>query len=192
MNNAVNKFVCPMHPEVTSDKPGKCTICGMDLVEKGKESPKKSFLETYKPLFIIIGLIFVASVVSGSGWRGVMQSFMAGFFLVFSGFKFLDLPGFAQGYSTYDLLARKVFAYGYIYPFIELALGLAYLTGYEPVATNWVTVVVMLFSGAGVVISLMQKREFQCACLGTVIKVPLLWCALIKSFISIGSKLPNW
>ncbi|MEO5570522.1 MAG: DUF6799 domain-containing protein [Bacteroidia bacterium] len=27
-------YVCPMHPEVTSDKAGKCPKCGMDLVEK--------------------------------------------------------------------------------------------------------------------------------------------------------------
>jgi hypothetical protein len=27
-------YTCPMHPEVTSDKPGKCPKCGMDLVKK--------------------------------------------------------------------------------------------------------------------------------------------------------------
>ena len=27
-------YACPMHPEVTSDKPGKCSKCGMDLVKK--------------------------------------------------------------------------------------------------------------------------------------------------------------
>lgn len=27
-------YVCPMHPEVTSDKPGKCSKCGMNLVKK--------------------------------------------------------------------------------------------------------------------------------------------------------------
>jgi transcription initiation factor IIE alpha subunit len=27
-------YECPMHPEVRSDKPGKCPKCGMDLVEK--------------------------------------------------------------------------------------------------------------------------------------------------------------
>jgi hypothetical protein len=27
-------YTCPMHPEVQSDKPGKCPKCGMTLVEK--------------------------------------------------------------------------------------------------------------------------------------------------------------
>lgn len=27
-------YTCPMHPEVTSDKPGKCPRCGMDLIKK--------------------------------------------------------------------------------------------------------------------------------------------------------------
>ena len=27
-------YTCPMHPQVISDKPGKCPICGMNLVEK--------------------------------------------------------------------------------------------------------------------------------------------------------------
>ena len=28
------QYTCPMHPEVISDKPGKCPKCGMDLVVK--------------------------------------------------------------------------------------------------------------------------------------------------------------
>lgn len=27
-------YTCPMHPEITSSKPGKCPKCGMDLVKK--------------------------------------------------------------------------------------------------------------------------------------------------------------
>lgn len=27
-------YTCSMHPEVISDKPGKCPKCGMDLVKK--------------------------------------------------------------------------------------------------------------------------------------------------------------
>lgn len=28
-------YACPMHPEVTSDKPGRCSKCGMTLQRKG-------------------------------------------------------------------------------------------------------------------------------------------------------------
>ncbi len=28
-------YICPMHPQITSDHPGKCPICGMDLVKSG-------------------------------------------------------------------------------------------------------------------------------------------------------------
>lgn len=31
-------YTCTMHPEVISDKPGKCPKCNMDLVQKDKES----------------------------------------------------------------------------------------------------------------------------------------------------------
>jgi hypothetical protein len=34
------QYTCTMHPEVISDKPGKCPKCGMKLVEK-KPAKKK-------------------------------------------------------------------------------------------------------------------------------------------------------
>lgn len=30
------RYTCPMHPEVDTDKPGRCPHCGMKLVEKEK------------------------------------------------------------------------------------------------------------------------------------------------------------
>lgn len=33
-------YTCPMHPEVISEKPGKCHKCGMDLELKETESKK--------------------------------------------------------------------------------------------------------------------------------------------------------
>ena len=144
-------------------------------------------MKQYRPLFIIIGLIALVSLVSSyepqSGilyGRQAMASFMAGFFFVFAGFKLLDLPGFATGYSKYDLLAAKWKGYGYLYPFIELALGIGYLTSPLDPILNITTAALMIFSAIGVSIKVAKRETFQCACLGTFINVPLTAITLVE------------
>ena len=54
-NSAENKtgtvittaYNCPMHPDVTSDKPGKCSKCGMDLTLSKKEQLKNEVAKIY-------------------------------------------------------------------------------------------------------------------------------------------------
>ncbi len=171
-----------MHPEVTSDKKGKCPKCGMLLVLKDQQiSDSKN---SYTPLFIIIGLIILVTCVLsfGTSFSNAMRIFMAGFFLVFSGFKLLDIKGFASGYSMYDLLAKRVYRYGYIYPFIELGLGLVYAANLITPQLNIFTFFLMTFSGIGVLLKLLKHEKFQCACLGTFLKVPLTKVTLIEDF----------
>lgn len=186
-----------MHPEIRQEKPGSCRKCGMDLVpedevkqeKKNDNNKKKTFFAQYKPLFTIVALIVLPALVAaydstqGSvDWFGFMQNWMAGFFLVFAGFKLLDVPGFAEGYSQYDLLAKQWKGYGFIYPFLELALGLAYLQIPMNTTLNTFTLVLMLFSGTGVAIKIAKREQFQCACLGTFIDVPLTKVTLIEDF----------
>lgn len=33
-------YTCPMHPQVVKNAPGKCPICGMNLVKKESAAPK--------------------------------------------------------------------------------------------------------------------------------------------------------
>lgn len=150
-------------------------------------SGEKKGLAKFQPLFIIVGLILLASIASGYDgiqmiWLHVMQNFMAGFFFVFAGFKLLDLKGFAEGYAKYDLLGKHVRAYGLAYPFIEVALGMGYILVPMNFTLNAITCALMIFGGVGVAIKIAKREKFQCACLGTFIDVPLTYVTLVEDF----------
>lgn len=150
----------------------------LDSVAPPVAEPARSFWQTYRPLLLVVGyLVGIVAVIeigaSSFHLMRAMNHFMGGFFLAFSFFKLLDLRGFVDSYQTYDILARPVRAYGYAYPFIELGLGVAYLLNLVPVVTNAVTLCVMLLGIVGVTQALLQKRQIQCACLGTVFNLPM-------------------
>lgn len=154
------------------------------------EATQASGWKAYVPLITVFAMLLLATLVlaardAAAGTVAVDTSiarFMAGFFLVFAGFKLLDLRGFADGYATYDLLAKRVPAYGYVYPFIELLFGLFMVAGYHGAPLLWAEIGVMGFSGVGVAIKLAKKEQFQCACLGTFLKVPLTKVTLVEDF----------
>ncbi len=149
------------------------------------EEASKPFIETYKPLLIVLtyllGAVALQQLVLQS-WNGsvAMQMFMGGFFVVFSFFKMLDLKGFAMSYSSYDIIAKRWLGYGYIYPFIELGLGIAYVANIAPLVTNSITLVVMSISIIGVLQSVLNKRKIQCACLGTGFNLPMSTVTIIE------------
>ncbi|RYF79325.1 MAG: heavy-metal-associated domain-containing protein, partial [Chitinophagaceae bacterium] len=115
-----------------------------------------------------------------------MQNFMAAFFLVFSFFKLLDLKGFAESYSTYDIVAKGWMGWGYVYAFIELLLGVAFLTRFNPFITNAATFVVMTISIIGVLQSVLNKRKIKCACLGAVFNLPMSTVTIIEDGLMIA------
>ena len=153
-----------------------------------KEDAEVSWLATYSPLLLIVAYILGGSVLVQIGMDGAgsvttqetMRYFMAGFFLVFSFFKLLDVRAFADAYTGYDLLAKRWRGWALMYPFFELALGVAYLANFNPVATYWVTIIVMGFSAIGVVQAVLNKRSIQCACLGTVFKLPMTTVTIVE------------
>ena len=150
----------------------------------------KGWLETYRPVLLIFLYITGVALLAEWGqndfmWMRWMNHFMAGFFLVFSFFKLLNLKGFAESYSMYDIIAKRWNRWGYVYAFIELFLGLAFLTGYNPLITNAVTLVIMGVSIVGVLQSVLNKRKIKCACLGDVFNLPMSTITIIEDALMI-------
>jgi cation transport ATPase len=154
------------------------------------EKNEHTLVVYYPILLIAIYIVGIASINNFHwqkiNWQGWMNQFMAGFFLVFSAFKFLDIRGFAEGYSTYDLLARRWYLYGFIYPFLEVSLGILYLGAWLPVTTQLLTIFIMGFSSLGVINSLLKKQKLKCACLGTILNVPLSSITLIEDLTMVS------
>ncbi|KQC34345.1 heavy metal transporter [Nonlabens sp. YIK11] len=155
-------------------------------IETSTNEPSK--LKQLQPLLIILGYITIATVLlnySRDSWSTAMLDFMGLFFIVFSFFKILDLKGFPASFSMYDPLARVLPAYGWIYPFIETALGLMFLMRFEIDIALIATLVVLGITTIGVSKTLLDKKSIQCACLGTALKLPMTEATFIENAIMI-------
>ena len=58
---------------------------------------------------------------------------------------------------------------------------MAFLLRYQLDAALWITVVLLSTTTIGVVQSLVNKRQIECACLGTVLKLPMTEATLIEN-----------
>lgn len=151
----------------------------------------KSWAATYKPILLIFGYVTAISLLvswqnGAINFMTFMCVFMAGFFLTFSFFKMLNLKAFAESYAMYDIVAKKFSAWGYIYAFIELGLGLSFALNLSPAVVNWVTLIVMTISILGVLESVLNKKKIQCACLGAVFNLPMSTVTIVEDAIMIA------
>ena len=150
----------------------------------------KSWFETYKPILLIFFYITLTTVLIQINNQHFdlmqwMRHFMAAFFLVFSFFKLLNLKGFAESYAMYDILARRFPSWAYIYAFIELALGIGYLIDFNPIVINTVSFFVMSVSIIGVLKTVLNKQQIQCACLGDIFHLPMSIVTIIEDALMI-------
>ena len=152
-------------------------------------SQEKSKLQQLKPLLLILLYISAAGVLlhyKDWSWSEFMLDFMGLFYIVFAFFKMLDLKGFPESFKMYDPLAKRLPIYGWMYPFIETALGLMFLMRFEVNIALIMTLVVLGITTIGVTKTLMDKKSIRCACLGTALKLPMTEATLIENSIMIA------
>ncbi|QDT67911.1 hypothetical protein MalM25_08200 [Planctomycetes bacterium MalM25] len=143
-------------------------------------------LATYKPLLLVVAYVLGATLLAESihgefDWRRAMSYFMGFFFLGFAFFKLLGVTAFADAFSTYDIIAKRSRGYALAYPYIELALGLLFVTRTSPVLASALTAVVMGVGLVGVVAAVRKKQAIQCACLGTVFNLPMTVVTIVEN-----------
>ncbi|MFD0798780.1 heavy-metal-associated domain-containing protein [Maribacter chungangensis] len=155
----------------------------MEMMAKEEEQSK---LQQLKPLLLIFAYLFAAAfLLNYKDWSTseAMLDFMGLFYIVFSFFKLLDLKGFPDSFRMYDPLAKVLPAYAWVYPFIELALGLLFLMRIQVPVALVITIIILGITTVGVTKSLLDKKSIRCACLGTALKLPMTEATFIENAI---------
>ena len=155
---------------------------------QNNETIKVSKIKQLKPLFIILAYISITSLLLNfKNWNSTnaMLDFMGLFYIIFSFFKILDIKGFSISFRMYDPLAKKVPLYGIIYPFIEILLGIMFLTRIEVELAIILTIIVLGITTIGVTQTLLNKKSINCACLGTTLKLPMTEATFIENALMI-------
>jgi copper chaperone CopZ len=186
---------------ISSDKEIPVLLLQNKLTEKGNYKIEKIIenkivdlldvkASTYKPLFLIVIFILGVSILNQYPFNNfdlalLMRHFMAGFFIVFSFFKLLNLKGFSNSYAMYDIVAAKWKGWGIVYPFVELGLGIFYLINVQPILINWITIIVLGVSSIGVIQSNLKKQKIKCACLGDVFNLPMSTVTIVEDLLMV-------
>lgn len=147
-------------------KKAKRTVKKAAKMKVVKKSP-------FRWVVLILSIFVLAALVWALQREGTMILFMGVFLSVIALLKIADLKGFAHAFMMYDIVAVKSKAYAYIYPFIEAAIGIAFLATWQITAAAWVLLVIMAVGSIGVIRNLTSKSPVKCACLGTLINLPL-------------------
>jgi len=161
---------------------------------KPPKSPSTFRFATYKPLFLVILYVLGAATLqeyahSQWNWTRAMHYFMGFFFLGFAFFKLLDVAKFADAFAGYDLLARRSRYYAIAYPWIEVLLGLLFVTGNLLVLANATTAILMSIGLVGVTNAVYKKEAIQCACLGTAFNLPMSAVTIVENTTMIAMSL---
>ncbi|WP_439504082.1 MauE/DoxX family redox-associated membrane protein [Methylophaga sp.] len=169
-------------------------IGGYDALRQHFGKKVKAKDETsYQPVLAVFGVAaLLALAISWMLGEDLLSIRTAELFIAISMsilalLKLQDVESFSTMFLNYDLLARRVVPYSYVYPFGELLAGVLMVAG----AMLWLAIPVALFIGTVGAVSVLKavyidKRELKCACVGGGSNVPLGFVSLTENLMMIA------
>lgn len=133
-------------------------------------------------LLITLNLTFYYSFL----FRESVLFFLGIFSLIFGILKIIKLTSFVDSFIEYDFISKKIKAYAYAFPFIELIFAVSFLLRHELILIELICLIFYSLNLIGVINALLQKKKFVCACLGGLFNVPLSYVSLAENLTMIG------
>lgn len=137
--------------------------------EQDKEKTKKGET-TYIPVVAVFSVSFFINLATFQ----TMVAFMGYSLCILATLKLMDIESFAESFKKYDFVTKRFENYGYAYPFIELAVGLGFLSGLYPIMTSALAVIVGVLGCYSIYKAVyVEHIDVNCACVGGGSNVPL-------------------
>lgn len=147
----------------------------------GVEAEEEEY--SYTPvvaIFSTAGLVAWAAALGIPGFMGVSLSMLASL-------KLMDLESFTESFEKYDLITQQAKPYAKTFPFLELLLGLGFLSGAAPIITGLGSLVLGTSGAISVFKAVyIDKLELNCACVGGNSKAPLGVVSFLENAIMVG------
>lgn len=163
-------------------------MCSLSNTKSSMQNNKTlSFFVRYQPVIAIAFASLSGAVMLSFSRAGgfdshiFMHSMMGLFLLPLALLKMFDLNGFVASFEKYDVLTKVWRPYGYVYPFLELALALLFLSGLWLTSACIATLIIMGLGSIGIISQLSQGKQLDCACVGSVVKVPLGFISITEN-----------
>ena len=115
--------------------------------------------------------------------NSINKNFMGFIFIFFGLLKLYDLNKFVNIFSKYDIISKKFPFYAFLYPFIEIFIGLLMIKNLEFDKVNYMNIILMLVSIISVSFSILNGQNLRCGCLGSFFHIPLSYVTLSENFI---------
>ena len=121
------------------------------------------------------------NILKSQDSRVLIKNYMGIIYIVFGFLKLYDIDKFVNVFRKYDIIANKVEFWAWMYPFIEILLGISLLSNVFVNKTMKITLVLMIISIISVSISLLKKQNLRCGCLGTFFHIPLSYVTISEN-----------
>ena len=113
----------------------------------------------------------------------LMNNVMGSILIIFGVLKLFNLDKFVDIFSKYDLLSKNYKPYGYLYPFLEIILGVSFLSKTHLKSSYIATIILMILSLIGVTNSIIQGQQLRCGCLGAFLHIPLSYVTISENMV---------
>ena len=150
--------------------------------------------KTYTPVLVVFYISALLALAASWATTGELLNLRSlEWFIAFSMgmlamLKLRDLETFSNMFVGYDILARRVVHYSYIYPFAEAFAAIMMVAGgiFGLIAAP-VALFICTIGAASVIKSVyIDKRDIKCACVGGGVNVPLGFVSLSENLAMMG------